>query len=239
VLGRVGVPFVVIEMNPDVVRAERRRGHPIVYGDAARREVLEFAGIERARVIVIAISDAAATRASVALARRLNPRVRIVVRSRYVQEVEPLMALGTDEVVPEEFETSIEIFSRVLRRYLVPGETVDELAREIRQGAYEMLRAPWEAHAPPRGLRRFLGDLSLEVYHVEAGCAVGGKALGACGLRERSGATVVAIQRAGTTVVTNPSGDARVEEGDMLLLLGRPEQLAAAEALFREHAAGV
>jgi monovalent cation:H+ antiporter-2, CPA2 family len=231
----VGVPYVVIEMNPDVVRAERRRGHAIIYGDAARQEVLEYAGVERARVVVIAISDAAATRASVALVRRLNPRVHIVVRSRYVQEVEPLMALGTDEVVPEEFETSIEIFSRVLRRYLVPAATIDELAREIRHGAYEMLRLPSDAHAPPRGLRRFLGDLSLEVYRVGPGCAIAGKTLDSCGLREGSGATVVAIQRDGGDVVTNPAGADRVDEHDLLLLLGRPDQLARAEPMFQEE----
>lgn len=149
VLRRVSVPFVVVEMNPDAVRHERRRGEPVLYGDATRQEVLEVAGVRRARVLVIAISDAAATRASVALARRLNRELHIVVRSRYVQEVEPLTALGTDEVVPEEFETSIEIFSRVLRRYRVPDDTIDQFGRDIRQGDYEVLRAPWEGPRTP------------------------------------------------------------------------------------------
>jgi len=140
--------------------------------------------------------------------------------------------LGVDEVVPEEFETSIEIFSRVLRRYLVPRSQIDELAREVRQGAYEMFRAPWESYAPPRGLRRFLGDLSLEVYRVEPDSTLAGTALGNSGLRERTGATVVAIQRESDDVLVNPDGSAAMHGGDMVLLLGRPEQLAAAAALF-------
>jgi len=232
VLGRVGVPFVVVDINPEAVRAERRAGRAILYGDATRQEVVEHAGVRQARILVIAISDAAATRASAALARRLNPQLHIVVRSRYVQEVEPLTALGVDEVVPEEFETSIEIFSRVLRRYLVPRGQIDELAHEVRQGAYEMFRAPWESYAPPRGLRRFLGDLSLEVYRVEPNSALAGTALGNSGLRERTGATVVAIQRESDDVLVNPDGSAAMHGGDMVLLLGRPEQLAAAAPLF-------
>jgi CPA2 family monovalent cation:H+ antiporter-2 len=232
VLGRVGIPFVVVDINPDAVRLERRRGRTILYGDATRLEVLEHAGVRRARILVIAISDAAATRAAAALARRLNPRIRIVVRSRYVQEVDPLLALGVDEVVPEEFETSVEIFARVLRRYLVPRDRIAELTREVRQGAYEMFRAPWDGQTPPRALRRFLGDLTLEVYRAEPGSAVAGQALRACGLREQSGATVVAIQRPSAETIVNPTGSARVEDGDMVLVLGRPEQLASAARMF-------
>jgi monovalent cation:H+ antiporter-2, CPA2 family len=232
VLSRVGVSFTVIEMNPENVRSERRRGRPIIYGDATRQEVLEYAGIHRARVVVIAISDAAATRSSVALARRLNPRVHIVVRTRYVQEMEPLFALGTDEVVPEEFETSVEIFSRVLTRYLVPRDEIDRQIRSIRQDAYETFRTMSEEHAPATGLQRFLADLSLEVYRLEPGSPLVGRPLESSGIRDASGATVAAIQPVQGEVVVNPKGSAILGEGDIVLLLGRPEQLTAASKLF-------
>jgi len=236
-LRRVDVPFAVVEMNPDVVRRERRHGRAIIYGDATRQEVLEFAGVARARVLVVAISDAAATRAAVALARRLNPQLHIVVRSRYLQEVEPLSALGTDEVVPEEFETSIEIFSRVLRRYLVPRATIDEIGREIRRDAYEMFRAPIDADAAPGDVRRVLGDLSVEVVRAEPGSEAVGRSLGECELEARSGATVVAIQRGAHDHELRPTPASRIEEGDLVLLLGRPPQLAAAAALLDRAAA--
>ncbi|HEU4643775.1 MAG TPA: cation:proton antiporter [Gemmatimonadaceae bacterium] len=141
VLRRVGIPYTVIEMNPEVVHAERPRGVPVIYGDATRPEVLRHAGIERARVMVIAISDAAATRSTVAAARRLAPHLHIVVRTRYIQETRPLLALGTEEVVPEEFETAIEIFSRVLRRYRVPADVVEREVVELRRGDHEMPRS--------------------------------------------------------------------------------------------------
>ncbi|HEX5830645.1 MAG TPA: cation:proton antiporter [Gemmatimonadaceae bacterium] len=140
VLASNGIPFVGVEVNPEVVRAERAHGHRLLYGDATRLEVLRPAGIATARVLVIAISDATATRQMVAVARRANPLLHIVVRTRYVSEIARLDALGTNEVVAEEFETSIEIFSRVLIRYQVPDEQIERSINEVREDAYELLR---------------------------------------------------------------------------------------------------
>jgi len=231
-LGRVGIPFIVLEMNPDAVRAERKRGRPIMYGDATRPEILKLAAIDRARVLVLAISDAGATRSAVDLARRLNRELHIVVRSRYVQEVAALRAVGTDEVVPEEFETSIEISSRVLRRYLVPRDVIERLIRDVRTDSYEMLRTMSDTHSPAAGFDRFLADLSLEVYRVERDCAIAGTTLADCGLRERS-VSVVAIQRRDATMRSTPTGADKLEEGDAVLLLGPPERLTDVAHLFR------
>ena len=231
-LSRTGIPFIVIEMNPDAVRAERKRGRPIMYGDATRREILQLAGIDRARVLVLAISDAGATRSAVDLARRLNRELHIVVRSRYVQEMAALLAVGTDEVVPEEFETSIEISSRVLRRYLVPRDVIERLIREVRSDSYEMLRTMSDTHSPAAGFDRFLADLSLEVYRVERSSAIVGMTLASSGLRER-GVSVVAIQRRDATMRSTPTGADTLEEGDAVLLLGPPERLTDVAPLFR------
>lgn len=231
-LGRVGIPFIVLEMNPDAVRAERKRGRPIMYGDATRPDILRLAGIDRARVLVLAISDAGATRSAVDVARRLNRTLHIVVRSRYVQEMAALLAVGTDEVVPEEFETSIEISSRVLRRYLVPRDVIERLIREVRSDSYEMLRTMSDTHSPAAGFDRFLADLSLEVYRVERDCAIAGTTLADCGLRERS-VSVVAIQRRDATMRSTPTGADKLEEGDAVLLLGPPERLSEVARLFR------
>ena len=140
VLARQQIPFTVIGMNAETVRAERARGINIIYGNATHAGILRHAGLDRARVIVVAISDAAATRGVVVHARHLNPRAHIVVRTRYVQEVGPLMDLGTSEVVPEEFETAVELLARVLRRFELPSEEIDRIAKEVRQGGYEIFR---------------------------------------------------------------------------------------------------
>lgn len=133
VLRRTGIAYRVIETNARVARQVRRDGEPALYGNASSPEVLHHAGIERARVIVIAISDAAATRRIVAAARRLNPQLHIIVRTHHLREMHTVVALGGGEVIPEEFETAIEIFSRVLRRYLVPRDVIEREVREVRK----------------------------------------------------------------------------------------------------------
>lgn len=139
-LADFGVAHVILELNPQTVRRERARGLDIRFGDCTRRAVLEHAGIARARAFVVAISDPASTRRSVRMARDLAPGVRIFVRTEYVAEVDELRSLGADEVVPEEFETALSLFERVLDIYDVPPETIDERVATMRLESYGFLR---------------------------------------------------------------------------------------------------
>jgi CPA2 family monovalent cation:H+ antiporter-2 len=233
VLQRSGIKFVVVDLNPETVRSERARGRPILYGDATREDILLHAGIARARVLVIAVSDAIATRTSVVTARRHNPALHILVRTRYVKEMEPLLALGTDEVVSEEFETSIEIFARVLRRYLVPRDVVDRMVDNIRQTGYEAMRTMPEGGIPAGTLGRFASGLTVDVVQVAPGCEMEARPLADTRLRQRTGVSIVGVQRATGERLANPSGEDALEVGDVVLLIGRASQLAAAAALFR------
>jgi len=139
-LADFGVAHVILELNPQTVRRERARGLDIRFGDCTRRAVLEHACIARARAFVVAISDPASTRRSVRMARELSPDVRIFVRTEYVAEVDELRSLGADEVVPEEFETALSLFERVLDIYSVPAETIDDRVEKMRLESYGFLR---------------------------------------------------------------------------------------------------
>lgn len=88
----------------------KKKGEPIYYGDGTSQEILHKLGIKRAKVLVVAISDPSATRKIVQIAKTENPVIHIIVRTRFVTEIEELKKLGADEVIPEEFETSLEIF---------------------------------------------------------------------------------------------------------------------------------
>jgi len=96
------IPYLIIEMDPEIVTKEGKNGEPIYFGDATSEAILNHLGISKARVIVIAISDPSATRRMTELARRLNPDIFIIARTRYVQEMRPLHDLGANEVIPEE-----------------------------------------------------------------------------------------------------------------------------------------
>jgi CPA2 family monovalent cation:H+ antiporter-2 len=140
ILNESDIPFVVVDLNGEVVRKERKRGAPIHLGDVTHPRVLHHLAIAQARVLVIAISDPLATRRAIAVAKQLNPALRVIVRTRYLREIDDLHALGADQVVPEEFETSIEIFGLVLQDYHVPLHVVAERITRIRREGYTLLR---------------------------------------------------------------------------------------------------
>ena len=137
-----GIAYLVVETNPERVNELRKDAQPVRYGDAVHEPVLVAAGVDRARVLVILIRDPVAARRIIVSARRLNPTLYLVVRTRYVAEIPALLSLGASQVIAEEFESAIEIFTRVLHAYLVPDAEIDGIVEEIRGVGYEMLRSP-------------------------------------------------------------------------------------------------
>jgi CPA2 family monovalent cation:H+ antiporter-2 len=232
VLKRQNIPFVVIEMNPVTVQAARRGGLPIFYGDITRTAILEHAGLSRARILVVAISDASATRRSVEVAHRVNPGLHIIVRTRYLNEVEPLERLGASEVIPEEFETAIEIFVRVLQNFLLPRSVIEQSVAEIRCDSYEILRRGPAETRPTPALARLLAGVEIEAIQLESESRLVGRTLGEAALRTKTGATLLAARRGGQ-FIPNPDASFVLQSLDILVVMGTPAQLADATALTR------
>lgn len=184
--------------------------------------MLEHVAVHHARILVVVISDAAATRRAVEVARRLNPGIHILTRTRFVTEVEALQALGADEVIPEELESSVEIFTRVLTHYLVPRDRIDQLAADIRAGAYEKLRAPSVSEETLQACRVPMPDVNITACRVALGSPVAGKTLAELDLRNRVGATLLAIRR-GEETIANPVATTCLNESDTLLVLASVE----------------
>ena len=135
------IPYAIIEMNADTVLAQRKAGDHVSYGDATNEAVLLDAGAPNARAIVVVINDSAAARRITQTARLIAPQAFILVRTRYLAEVEALHSLGADEVVADELEISIEVYSRVLGRFLVPQEDIKRTIGETREGWRRMGRS--------------------------------------------------------------------------------------------------
>jgi CPA2 family monovalent cation:H+ antiporter-2 len=231
VLRRLEVPCVVLELNPVGVRTARAAGETALYGDATSREVLARAGLARARVLVVAIADAPSSRQVVAVARAAAPRLKILVRTRYLGEVEPLYRLGADEVVPEEFETSLELAGAAMAAYGAPTRVIEREKARIRGERYDLLSAGGRAFRSQAPLASLLGAADLSEVAVAAGSPADGVTLRALDLRGLAGASVVAVEREGA-IMGNPGPDQRLEAGDVIYLWGQPEQIAAARALL-------
>jgi len=221
---------MVLEMNADTVRERRRLGEPIYYGDATREAVLRHAHVQDARAVVVAINDPAATRAITRAVKEINPAVHLLVRTRYVAEMAPLYELGADEVIPEEFETSVEIFSRVLAAWLVPEEEISAMATSLRAEGYEALRAP--ATRPAQGACAAVNLTGVEIRPVRLpeDSPWAEKTLVELGLRMNYRVTVVAVRR-GEEMIVNPDGSFRLRGEDVVVLLGTPADIGHSAAV--------
>jgi CPA2 family monovalent cation:H+ antiporter-2 len=231
VLRSVGVPYTILEVDPDVVRRAKAKGEKINFGDATRREVLIHAAIDKAWIMVLAMSDPSAARRAVSLARHLNPKLHIIVRTRYTAEITELLQVGANEVIPEEFETSIEIFARVLHRFGTPRDVIEDQIERIRRQGYEMLRSPSVPPVEMGNLHKAMHEAITETVTIEADSLVIGKTLGEIDLRGKTGATVIAVIHDGTTKVS-PGAKYKLRQGDNVVLSGSTEKIERALKLL-------
>lgn len=231
VLEESNIRHVVIELNGDTVRKALEEGKPILYGDSTRREILEHAGIEAAQVVVFAISDLLAVRRSIALARQLNPGVHILVRTRQVTQIEDLQQCGADEVIAEEFETAIELFTRVLHRYHVPRHVIRAQTRLLRGEGYQMLRSTAGNVPLSDELLRILEAGTTDIFRIRRNSPVAGTTLRDLDLRHRTGATVIAVVR-DETPIPSPAPDVTLQPGDVLVLVGSHQSVDGAMAVL-------
>ena len=223
VLTETGIPHIVIEEDADRALVARQNGSLAIVADAASPEGLEAAGIKRAIAVVIAISDPDGTRRIVRLCRHENPDVHIIVRTRYVSQVDPLKKLGADEVIPEEFETSVEIVSRLMNLLAVPGNIVASQIRILRDEAYQLLRDPAMRSAEGRRLSATLEAGTSLTFFVLPGTPATGKTLAELGVA-RDRVVVPAMIRRGAPYSPAPT-DEPLQSGDTLFLVGSHEDL--------------
>ncbi|MBT3253117.1 MAG: potassium transporter KefB [Candidatus Marinimicrobia bacterium] len=227
------IPYAIIELNPETVRSEQAKGEPIFFGDSTQEAVLQHANINSARVVVSAINDPASTRRIAEIVRRLNPKVHLIVRSRYLLEMKPLYELGANEVIPEEFETSVEIFTRVLAKYLIPKTEIEALVCEIRSDGYEMFRNISRESSTLSDLNLQLPDVEVSTLRIVEKSLFVGKSLAEIELRKAYGVTVLALRR-NSQIISNPKVDLPFCKDDILFVLGAPEKIARVASLSQE-----
>jgi len=220
-----GIQYIIIETNPDTVRMEKKKRTPIFFGDASQEEVLVHAEIKRAKILVIAISDPVATRSITHLARSLNSDLHIIVRTRYVSEIEPLRLIGANDVVPEEFETSVEIFTRVLEEYLIPRNDIENFIREVRADNYALFSHPDTVEKTFSRLKSTLSHIELKTIRIQIHSVLNGSTLARANIRQQFGINVVAILH-GENLIVTPDPDAMILAEDVLYIVGTESQIA-------------
>lgn len=225
------ISYIVLELNAQVVRTAREGGEPIYFGDCADHEILVHAGIGQARAIVFAISDPFSAPRAVQTARNLNREIMILIRTRYIAEIDRLYDLGASEVVSEEFESSIELLTRIMRIYHLPRTLVALEVKSIREGRYGIFREG-KATVPRLRLSKDL-DIYTEAVKVSRNSRVCKEEIAKSNLREHSGALILGIVREGQTI-NNPVASEVIRADDLLILSGSKDQLKKAISILRE-----
>jgi CPA2 family monovalent cation:H+ antiporter-2 len=147
--------------------------------------------------------------------------------------VPELFRLGANQVVPEEFETSIEIFSRVLALYGVARNIIQREIEDIRSEGYQMLRDTSLPLTDLGHIAQAFGTLTTDILFITADSPAVGRTLGELNLRARTGATISAAVREGDTKI-NLGPDFRIEAEDILVLMGEPQQVEQAVTYLKK-----
>lgn len=223
------IPFLIVDLNPDTVNYERKAGLPIYFGDAGQSEVLEELHTAGARALVIAGPDIATTRRIVFLAKLLNPEIHIIARTRFVSEIEPLQELGADQVIAEEFESAIEIFSRMLKLFNIPDIQINALTQEVRAEGYSELRTEdWECE---RLEDLNIPDVGIQQVTVPDHSSLKGKMLNQIAIRQNFRINILVIRRREKTI-QNPDANEVLLAGDNLVVFGKIKDI---KLFFEEY----
>jgi CPA2 family monovalent cation:H+ antiporter-2 len=219
VLKETGIKYIIIEMNPDTVKKEKLKGEKIIYGDIGNYEVLNTALISKAKVLVIAISDRATSRRALKLATELNPHVHVIVRTRFMNDTEELVKMGAAMVIPEEFETSIQIFRKVLEQYHIPINVIMQQVNLLRGESYKYFRAEEGSDVAFTHIDELLSARLTDTFYINDENKFIGKTIGEINLRNQTDATIIAIVRTGSNI-TAPTVKEIIQFGDTLVITG-------------------
>ncbi|NMB72763.1 MAG: potassium transporter KefB [Bacteroidales bacterium] len=230
-----GIPYVAVDVDPDIVRREKKKKENIVFGDATHEALLRQVQADKALVVAISVADVITTFRILETVRSLNPGAYVIVRTRYAENMEDLYNAGADEVIPEEIETSVRIFAGVLARFHIPREDIERIEQTLRARGYEMLLAESRRRNLIGDTQTLIPDLEIATYTVHENARAAGLSLRDAALRQEWGVTVLAIIREGA-YFTNPEADMVMIPDDRVIVTGTSEKVNQVGRFFRMKA---
>jgi CPA2 family monovalent cation:H+ antiporter-2 len=229
-LSACGVPFMVLELNAETVRAARDQGLPVYYGDATSEEALGHAHLKDAQLLILLMNDAQAAQRVVDTATRVAPQVPVLMRTRYLAERETLVKIGARDVVAEEVEGAVEVIARMFRWLEMPRNVIDQQIKALRaetQTTERRLTVPRAKLSEVRGLE----EMKIESVLVRSGSPSVGQSPMSLSLRSNTGALVVGVRR-GEQLLEKPDPSIPFEVDDIVYFVGTTDEIRRALPLF-------
>ncbi len=226
-----GIPYRVIELNPDIIRRERSTRRPFfLFGDAAQEELLEHAGIRDARALVVVVSDQEVVPRIVHTARELAPEIYIIARTQHIRHAQYLLDLGADEVVSEEYEAAKEIFTRALKKYRLPESEIAKIVSKLQNWGYAKFIKNGN-NTPTMGIDTVLLNLRIHMLNVESGSFADGKTIADLDLKARYGVSDFGLRRENKTT-PQPDLSTCLQAGDALIIFSTDQTAKDLACLF-------
>jgi CPA2 family monovalent cation:H+ antiporter-2 len=221
----MNLPYVAIAFDPATTRQRQLKGDTIIYGDAVNEPILLKAHIDTADIIIVSIGNLITAMSVIEKIRNLNKHGHIVVRAKYVDDIEELYRIGADQVIPEEFETAIEIFERILKKKLVPQRDINIAIARIREENYGIFRE--EKDKSSVSVLKELPNIEISVLKIGENSPMAGKNLIEMHFRSTYKVTLIAILRNGI-LLEHPDPNIVFNFGDIIYIMGKPDQVADA-----------
>ena len=229
---QMNLPYISIVFDPDSVRKRQLKGEMVIYGDAINEPILQKAHTDKADIVVISIGNLITSMAVIDKVRNINPHAYIIVRAKKVEDIEELYNIGASKVLPEEFETSLELFDQVLAKLLIPRKEINSVIARIRDDNYGIFREK-ETRSDLSALKNY-ANIEITAVRVDDRSPVIGRSLVEMQFRNTFGVTIAALLRK-KVLLDNPDPETIFEKGDLVYIMGRSEQIANATELFAKR----
>lgn len=226
------MPFTSVIFDPERARVQMDKGDLAVFGNATDEPVLRKAYVHTAELVIVSVGYLITAMAIVEKVRSLNKHAFIIVRTRHVTDIEELYRLGANQVVPEEFETAIDFFERILGKYLIPRMEIDLAVARIREDNYGIFRS--DRKIDGYSLLNDIPDIEIAAVKVGRESPFARSRISETALRTRYGVTMVALKH-GDTIIPNPEPSTLISENDIAYLLGKPDMIAIAVEAFADQ----
>ena len=234
VLQALGIPLLVVDFDHERAERARETGAAVIWGDVANEEILEAAGIRRAKLLFFAVPDQQSMRMTIQRARAMRPDLPIVARALFNEHLNELREMGVHDAVQPEFEAGLEMVRQTLEKFDISPSDVYRVSSVIRNETYQPLQGADLSLSCRRLLEDIRGselELGLEQMVIPLDGAAGGKTIGDLRVRSLTGGMIIAVSRDGTTRI-NPGPEEKLEAGDILALVGNAEQRKAMQDLL-------
>ena len=214
------LPYVSIVFDPGIVKKMQKKGERVIYGDAVNESILRKAYVHTSEVVVISVGNLITAMSVIEKVRQLNSHVFIIVRTKYVFDIEELYRIGANQVIPEEFETAVSLLGRVLTRKLVPQREINKITAKIRDEQYGTFRDDSEDSSQ---MLKELPNLDIIALKIGSDSFVVGKSIRELEFRKVFKVTLIAILRK-NKLIEHPDANFTLESQDIIYIMGKREQ---------------